>query len=56
MTNSVHVVPVGDLMQHDTDAACACGPTIQAVKDEHGNIGWMYVHRSLDGREWTEID
>ncbi|MGC5019027.1 hypothetical protein [Micromonospora sp. DT47] len=54
--SSVHVVPVNDLITHDSSGgqACVCGPTEQPVKGEDGSVRWMVVHHSLDGREHTE--
>lgn len=52
----LHVVPVGDLVEHDTSVGgqCACGPTGQPVKADDGSVGWIAVHHSLDGRERAE--
>lgn len=49
----LHVVPVNDLVEHDTSigAACICAPTDTPVKQEDGTIRWLAVHHSLDGRE-----
>ena len=41
-----HVVPVGDLRDHDTDKPCWC----KAIEDENGVV----VHNSMDGREKFE--
>lgn len=51
-----HVVPVGDLVDHDTDSEseCACGPRVEAVFRQDGSAGWLVVHNSLDGRELCE--
>lgn len=46
---SMHVVPRGDLIEHDTDDKCVCRPTPHF---EDGGI--VYVHHSLDGREANE--
>ena len=54
-TGDVHVYPVGDLIEHDTDTDdCACGPTVHGVKRLDGSIGWVLVHHSLDARERNE--
>jgi hypothetical protein len=45
-----HVVPVDDLVEHDEDEDCICGPAPELC--EHGV--WMYVHESLDRREDDE--
>lgn len=53
--STVHVVPVGDLIEHDTDGGdCLCGPSTEPVPDEDGSVGWVVVHHSLDSRERGE--
>lgn len=52
----LHVVPVGDLIEHDTDGECVCGPTDTPVEDDEGAIRFMAVHHSLDGREQKESE
>lgn len=48
----LHVLPLGDLIEHDGDGDhCVCGPTTEPVPREDGSFGWMLVHHSLDGRE-----
>lgn len=57
MTDIVHVHPVNDLIEHDTEtteAACVCGPTTTPVKREDGSVAWRITHNSLDGRELHE--
>lgn len=47
-----HVCPVNDLIEHDTDTDdCVCIPDQRAAKRDDGSIGWIAVHHSLDGRE-----
>lgn len=46
-----HVVPAHDLVDHSLNEDCLCGPEPQPVKRDDGSVGWVYVHRSLDGRE-----
>lgn len=53
---STHVVPVNDLIEHETTDRCLCGPATEPVKREDGSIGWLHVHHSLDGREASESD
>jgi len=48
---SQHVVPVGDLIEHELTDDCPCGPRSEAVKRDDGSYGWVVVHHSLDGRE-----
>ena len=50
--STVHVFPVNDLIEHDTDTGdCVCGPTTEPVIGCDGSCGWVIVHHSLDGRE-----
>ena len=54
---TVHVRPVDDLINHDTDGDdCTCGPRVEPVPSAGGTVGWLVVHHSLDGRELTEPD
>jgi hypothetical protein len=53
---SCHVVPVDDLIKHETTDDCVCGPAQQAVIRDDGSIGWVVVHHALDNREQTEQD
>lgn len=48
---SQHVVPVGDLIEHETTDECPCGPRSDEVERDDGSYGWVVVHHSLDGRE-----
>lgn len=53
--STVHVEPVGDLIEHDTNGGeCPCGPTTESVKAPDGSVGWLVSHHSLDGRETQE--
>lgn len=48
MKNYMHVYPLNDFREHETDGRdCWCGPRID---DEDGIV----VHNSLDGREHYE--
>ncbi len=54
MGQTVHVVPVDDLVEHiEHDADCPCGPAVEHVPSETGD-GWLITHHSLDGRERFE--
>jgi hypothetical protein len=55
MGETVHVVPVDDLIEHDTsgEKPCVCGPDVEHVEAEDGD-GWLVTHHSLDGRERFE--
>lgn len=57
MTNTLHVTPIGDLVDHDTSTTepdCVCGPEVRPVTQDDGSMGWLLVHHSLDGREQAE--
>lgn len=54
MTVDAHVFPVDDLIEHEADGGCPCGPTSEPVERVDGSIGWLLIHHSLDGRETTE--
>jgi hypothetical protein len=49
--NIIHVVPVDDLIEHDTDSddECVCGPDFEFVEG-----GAVVTHHSLDNREAAE--
>lgn len=51
----VHVLPVSDLIEHESDGAdCPCEPETEAVFRDDGSNGWLVTHYSLDGRETDE--
>lgn len=55
MSESIHVIPVNDLVAHDTDGGdCICGPDTEPVERDDGSIAWLVSHHSLDGRELEE--
>jgi hypothetical protein len=56
MSDALHVVPVNDLIEHDTseDEDCICGPETIPVERDDGSFGWLVSHHSLDGRELAE--
>lgn len=49
--DTVHVTPVGDLIDHDTTEDCVCVPAAVPVPRSDGSTGWVITHHSLDGRE-----
>jgi len=54
---TIHTVPRNDIVEHDTstnEPDCVCGPTVNAVPQPDGSMGWQIIHHSLDGREHTE--
>lgn len=52
--NSLHVLPLGDYIEHEPEDDCVCGPTGEAVFRPDGSNGWVWIHHSLDGREKRE--
>ena len=51
---SLHVLPINDLIEHETTGSCPCGPDEQLVQRDGEPDRWMVVHHSLDGRELHE--
>jgi len=51
---SLHIHPLDDLIEHQLDDDCPCGPRQEMVKRDDGSVGWLVVHNSLDGREQRE--
>ena len=54
MPDALHVHPLGDLIEHQMDDGCPCGPEQQPVRRDDGSVGWLTVHHALDGRERDE--
>ena len=52
-TDEVHVIPVNDHIGH-LFVDCPCGPNTEPVPRDDGSIGWLIIHKSLDGRERYE--
>lgn len=46
---SIHVMPRADVVAHQPNDACVCGP-----QQEYHDGGWVVIHHSLDGREQSE--
>jgi hypothetical protein len=44
--DDLHVVPIGDLKEHECSADCWCAPAVEVEGDV-----MIYIHQSLDGRE-----
>lgn len=43
-----------ELLPHEQEQPCACGPTPELVPNPDGPDGWVVTHHSLDGREQDE--
>lgn len=54
MDGDIHVMSIGDLINHQPTASCLCGPEQELVKDHDGHDAWVVTHHALDGREHTE--
>jgi hypothetical protein len=55
--SGIHVLPVGDVVEHETTSDCICGPDVEYIDPETGETypsGPLVVHHSLDGREERE--
>ena len=48
----VHIVPLGDLREHDTSRFCWCRPVIE--HDDSWGDAALVTHHALDGREHSE--
>lgn len=48
--NTVHVLPVNDLVTHQEHDDCICGPNVEPVLSDDGSCGWLISHHALDGR------
>ncbi|WP_354643871.1 hypothetical protein [Kitasatospora camelliae] len=51
---TAHVVPLDDVIEHDLDEDCPCGPAVRPEQRGDGSQGWVATHHSLDGREQRE--
>jgi hypothetical protein len=51
----LHVMPVGDLVEHVASEDCICGPRTRPVFRDDGSNGWISMHCSLDRRDLTEV-
>jgi hypothetical protein len=52
MSDTIHVIPINDLIEHDTFGdGCVCGATWVRADE-----AWILQHHSLDGREHSEPD
>lgn len=47
----VHVTPIADLIAHEMNEDCPCGPQPEFVSRDDGSTRLLYKHHSLDGRE-----
>lgn len=54
MDDVLHIVPINDLIEHQTDGFCICGPRVHPVRGEDGQLAMQIIHESLDGREQHE--
>lgn len=50
---SWHVVPAGDVIDHETGGDCPCAPTVTTQWREDGSFGPVVLHHAMDGRGET---
>lgn len=48
---SLHVVPVGELAEHEMTDGCPCLPEQHLVERDDGSARWAVVHRAMSCRE-----
>lgn len=53
-TYGATVIPLNDLIGHEDNGTCICGPTWKPIHIPGGPAQRMLVHHSLDGREHHE--
>lgn len=51
---ATHVIPVGDVIDHDLDRDCPCGPRLVTAGWSDGSYNWQLVHQSLRRIERSE--
>ena len=54
VVDTVHILPIGDLIAHELSPDCPCQPVEQEGERKTGTAFWLFTHSSLDGRELTE--
>ena len=45
---NIHVHPVHDLIGHDIEGDCICGPRVEPVEQDDGEIIFRTTHHSLE--------
>ena len=50
----IHVMPVGDLREHEESDGCPCGPDVRWGDEDGPFDECVVIHRSWDGREVVE--
>lgn len=48
---AIHVHPAGDLITHEMNDGCPCGPSRELAEFRDGTALPVTLHYSLDGRE-----
>lgn len=46
----IHIVPLGDLREHEDSESCWCGP--EELDDDGDEV--VFVHKAMDGRDRYE--
>lgn len=52
--DTVHVLPLDDLIVHEFGEDCPCGPRVQVEQRAASCDGYLIVHHALDNREAEE--
>lgn len=52
----LHVLPWEDLIQHEQNDDCICGPSQEMVEQDDGSDGWIVLHHALDGRPLPDLE
>lgn len=49
---AVHVFPLGDIIDHDTEGmGCECLPVLTVTEELDQSLRWIILHNALDGRQ-----
>jgi hypothetical protein len=43
--DEAHVIPSEDVIEHDRNDDCICGPQNEPVRRDDGSFGWLTTHR-----------
>lgn len=52
--HGLHIIPDGDLVEHEENYKCVCHPKWKAGWCENHGVEWIFVHNALDGRKEEE--
>jgi hypothetical protein len=49
-SRTIHLRPRNDLIEHEFDDDCVCGPKVTPTSANDGGMAWISEHQALDGR------